>query len=220
MNNQTIIVYRFNSLYQILKEIEKYINFNVIEVSTEKSLINEIKSLNNFLIITKKKILNLDHQFILSQLPIKMFKIIEKLNIEFLKQKFVEQSKVIINNYIIDINAREMSSKNIKLKLTEKEVNTIIYLSKVNKPISANELQTKVWDYNSDLETHTVETHIYRLRKKISQNFLDDNFIISRNNGYQINKKNPIIRDLYTKKYKPKIVRPKKGKGSFKRKKI
>jgi len=186
MNNQTIIVYRFNSLYQILKEIEKYINFNVIEVSTEKSLINEIKSLNNFLIVTKKKILNLDHQFILSQLPIKMFKIIEKLNIEFLKQQFVEQSKVIINNYIIDINAREMSSKNVKLKLTEKEVNTIIYLSKVNKPISANELQTKVWDYNSDLETHTVETHIYRLRKKIFQNFLDDNFIISRNNGYQI----------------------------------
>ena len=186
MNNQTIIVYRFNSLYQILKEIEKYINFNVIEVSTEKSLINEIKSLNNFLIITKKKILNFDHQFILSQLPTKMFKIIEKLNIEFLKQQFVEQSKVIINNYIIDINAREMSSKNVKLKLTEKEVNTIIYLSKVNKPISANELQTKVWDYNSDLETHTVETHIYRLRKKIFQNFLDDNFIISKNNGYQI----------------------------------
>ena len=115
-----------------------------------------------------------------------MFKIIEKLNIEFLKQQFVEQSKVIINNYIIDINAREMSSKNIKIKLTEKEVNTIIYLSKVNKPISANELQTKVWDYNSNLETHTVETHIYRLRKKISQNFLDDNFIISKNNGYQI----------------------------------
>ena len=186
MNNQIIIVYRFNSLYQILKEIEKNINFIVIEVSTEKSLIDKIKSLNNFLIVTKKKISNLDHQLILNQSPIKIFKIIEKLNIEFLKQQFVEQSQVIINNYVIDINAREMSLKNIKLKLTEKEVNTIIYLSKVNKPISANELQTKVWDYNSDLETHTVETHIYRLRKKISQNFLDDNFIISRNNGYQI----------------------------------
>ena len=111
---------------------------------------------------------------------------IEKLNIEFLKQQFVEQSQVIINNYTIDINAREMFSKNVKLKLTEKEVNTIIYLSKANKPISIDELQTKVWDYNSDLETHTVETHIYRLRKKISQNFLDDNFIISTNNGYQI----------------------------------
>ena len=122
----------------------------------------------------------------MSQLPIKIFKIIEKLNIEFLKQQFVEQSHVIINDYIIDINAREMFSKNIKLKLTEKEVNTIIYLSKVNKPISINELQTKVWDYHSDIETHTVETHIYRLRKKILKNFLDDNFIISKNNGYQI----------------------------------
>jgi DNA-binding response OmpR family regulator len=186
MNNQNIIVYRFNSLYQILKELEEDINFRIIEISNEKSLINEIKNLNNYLIITKKQILKFNNQFILSQLPIKIFKIIEKLNIEFLKQKFVEQSQVIINDYTIDINAREMFSKNIKLKLTEKEVNTIIYLSKVNKPISINELQTKVWDYHSDIETHTVETHIYRLRKKISKNFLDDNFIISRNNGYQI----------------------------------
>ena len=186
MNNQIIIVYQFNTLYQILKEIEKNINFSVVEVSTEKSLMNEIKSLNNFLIVTKKKILNLDHQFILNQLPTKIFKMIEKLNIEFLKKRFAEQSQVIINNYVININAREISSKKIKLKLTEKEVDMIIYLSNVNKPISANELQTKVWDYNSDLETHTVETHIYRLRKKISQNFLDDNFIISTNNGYQI----------------------------------
>ena len=186
MNNQNIIVYRFNSLYQILKELEENINFRIIEISNEKSLINEIKNLNNYLIITKKQILKFNNQFILNQLPIKIFKIIEKLNIEFLKQQFVEQSQVIINDYTIDINAREMFSKNIKLKLTEKEVNTIIYLSKVNKPISINELQTKVWDYHSDIETHTVETHIYRLRKKISKNFLDDNFIISRNNGYQI----------------------------------
>jgi DNA-binding response OmpR family regulator len=111
---------------------------------------------------------------------------IEKLNIEFLKHQFVEQSKVTIKDYTIDINGREISSKNVKLKLTEKEISIIIYLSKLNKPISINELQTKVWDYHSDIETHTVETHIYRLRKKISKNFLDDNFIISKNNGYQI----------------------------------
>ncbi len=186
MNNQNIIVYRFNHLYQILKELEEDINFKIIEISDEKTLKDEIKKLNNHLIITKKQILKLNNQFILSQLPIKIFKMIEKLNIEFLKHQFVEQSQVIINDYIIDINAREMSSKNNKLKLTEKEVNTIIYLSKVNKPISIDELQTKVWDYHSDIETHTVETHIYRLRKKISKNFLDDNFIISKNNGYQI----------------------------------
>jgi hypothetical protein len=186
MNNHNIIVYRFHYLYQIFKELEKDIDFKIIEISNEKSLINEIKNLNNYLIVTKKEILKFDHQFILSNLPIKIFKIIEKINIQFLKQQFADQSQVIINNYIIDINSREMFSKNIKLKLTEKEVNTIIYLSKANKPSTIDELQTKVWDYQSDIETHTVETHIYRLRKKISKIFSDDNFIISKNNGYQI----------------------------------
>ena len=186
MNNQNIIVYRFNLLYQILKELEDNIHFKIIEISDEKTLTSEIKNLTNYLIITKKQILKFDNQFVLSQLPIKVFKLIEKLNIELLKHQFVEQSQFIINDYVIDINAREMSSKNVHLKLTEKEVNTIIYLSKANKPISINELQTNVWDYYSDIETHTVETHIYRLRKKISKNFLDDNFIISKNNGYQI----------------------------------
>ena len=186
MNNQNIIVYRFNLLYQILKELEEDMHFKIIEISDEKSLTNKIKNLKNYLIITKKKIVKFNNQFILSQSPIKIFKLIEKLNIAFLKHQFIEQSQVRINNYTLDINAREMSSNNTKLKLTEKEVNTIIYLSNVNKPISINELQTKVWDYHSDIETHTVETHIYRLRKKISKNFLDDNFIISKNNGYQI----------------------------------
>ena len=98
MNNQNIIVYRFNLLYQILKELEEDLHFRIIEISDEKSLTNQIKNLNNYLIITKKQILKLNNQFILSQLPIKIFKMIEKLNIEFLKQQFVEQSQVIINN--------------------------------------------------------------------------------------------------------------------------
>mgnify|MGYP000244435199 FL=1 len=186
MNNQNLIVYQLNHLFKIFKELEEDLNFSVIEILDEKSLINEIKNLNNYLIITKKEISKLNNQFILSQLPIKIFKMIERLNVEFLKLQFIEQSRVIINEYTIDVNAREMLSKNARLKLTEKEVNTIIYLSKMNKSISVNELQTKVWDYHSDMETHTVETHIYRLRKKISKKFLDDNFIISGNNGYQI----------------------------------
>ena len=79
-----------------------------------------------------------------------------------------------------------MLSKNIKLKLTEKEINTITYLSKSDKPVSVDELQEKVWSYQSDMETHTVETHIYRLRKKILNTFNDNNFITSEKNGYQI----------------------------------
>jgi DNA-binding response OmpR family regulator len=79
-----------------------------------------------------------------------------------------------------------MAANNIKLKLTEKEINTIIFLSKSNKPISVDELQKKVWSYQSEIETHTVETHIYRLRKKILNTFNDNEFIISKKNGYQI----------------------------------
>ena len=79
-----------------------------------------------------------------------------------------------------------MSTKKINLKLTEKEINIIKFLSKSNKPVSVNELQNKVWSYQSDIETHTVETHIYRLRKKILKTFNDNKFIISKKNGYQI----------------------------------
>ena len=79
-----------------------------------------------------------------------------------------------------------MLTKNKKLKLTEKEINTITYLSKSEKPVSVDELQEKVWSYQSDIETHTVETHIYRLRKKILNTFNDNNFITSEKNGYQI----------------------------------
>ena len=79
-----------------------------------------------------------------------------------------------------------MLINNTKLKLTEKEINTIVYLSKSNKPVGINELQKKVWSYKFDMETHTVETHIYRLRKKILNTFNDKEFIISKKNGYQI----------------------------------
>ena len=79
-----------------------------------------------------------------------------------------------------------MTKNDIKLKLTEKEINTISYLSKSKKPVSIDKLQAEVWSYQSDIETHTVETHIYRLRKKIFNSFNDNMFIVSKKNGYQI----------------------------------
>ena len=89
-------------------------------------------------------------------------------------------------SYRIDLNSREMLIKNNKLKLTEKEIYTITYLSKLDRPVSIDELQEKVWSYQTNIETHTVETHIYRLRKKIFNTFNDDKFIISEKDGYQI----------------------------------
>ena len=138
------------------------------------------------MIISNSKNINFKNQFILDKTPINVFKLLEKINIQFLKLQFNNQSEIKLNNYAINFNSREMFRENNKLKLTEKEINIITYLSKLNKPISVEELQEKVWGYQFNVETHTVETHIYRLRKKILSTFDDNKFIISKKNGYQI----------------------------------
>ena len=186
MSNQNLIIYRFSSLYHILKELEQDLNFEIFEATNEKNLSNLVSTLQNHLIVTSKNISNEYQYLTLDKLPIKFSKLIENLNIKFLQNKFAHQSKISINNYFIDLNSREISFNNIRLKLTEKEINTIIYLSNKKKPISIQELQRKVWSYQSGIETHTVETHIYRLRKKILKTFNDENLLMSKKNGYQI----------------------------------
>ena len=94
-----------------------------------------------------------------------------------------------IGSYKFNLNSREMSQSNLKLKLTEKEINSIIYLFNSKDVVKIDELQFKVWGYQRELETHTVETHIYRLRKKILQKFNDENFILTNKNGYEIDEK-------------------------------
>ena len=186
MGIQNLIIYKFISLYHILEELDLDLKFRISFIDNESSLNNEVKKYNNYLIISNEKYPDINNQFILDNLPINIFKLLEKINIQFLKLQFNSQSSVKVKDYTIDLNSREMLMNNIKLKLTEKEINTIIYLSKSNQPVSINELQKKVWSYQSDMETHTVETHIYRLRKKISNIFKDEEFIISKKNGYQI----------------------------------
>ena len=184
--DKNLIIYKFVKLYHILEELGLDLNFNVLFVDNEKNLNDKIKNFNNYLIITNKKYSHIDHQFVLNSIPINISKLIEKINIELLKTQFNNQSEFKVKNYVIDLNSREIFAKNIKLKLTEKEINTIIFLSRSNEPVSIDVLQEKVWSYQSDIETHTVETHIYRLRKKILNSFKDNEFIISKKNGYQI----------------------------------
>ena len=186
MGSQNLIIYKFNSLYHILEELGLDLNFEIVCINDENLLNDKIKTLNNYLILSEKKNLNIGNQIILDSVPVNIYKLVERINIEFLKLQFNTQSQIKINNYVIDLNSRQMISSNTKLKLTEKEINTIIYLSKVKKPVSIDELQQNVWRYQSDIETHTVETHIYRLRKKISNSFDNNEFILSKKNGYQI----------------------------------
>ena len=186
MNTHNLVIYELDELYKIFEEIKKDINFNFEKINN-KELLN-LKSNSNCLILTKKEIPELDNQIIFDKFPISIFKLLEKINIEFIKKNFQEQSEILIGNYIFNINSREMSSNTNKLKLTEKEISSIIYLLKAKKPVKIRELQSNVWGYQSQLETHTVETHIYRLRKKISKTFNYQDFIISKKNGYKIKK--------------------------------
>ena len=186
MSTQNLIIYKFLELYHILGELSSDLNLEITFIDNESSLREKVKNLNNYLIVSNKKYSDISNQYVLDNLPINIFKLIEKINIEFLKIQFTSQSKVKVSKYTIDLNSREMLLNKIRLKLTEKEINTIKYLSRSNKPVSIDELQDKVWSYQSDMETHTVETHIYRLRKKILDKFDDREFIISKKDGYQI----------------------------------
>ena len=187
MNNHNLVIYEFEELYKILVEIKKDINFN-FEFSNEQQLTG-LNSKSNFLIFTKKEIPGLDNQIIFNTFPTSIFRLLEKINIEFIKKNFHEQSDMAIGNYNLNLNSRVISFRNKKLKLTEKEIEAIVYLFKIAGSAKIQELQSNVWGYQSQLETHTVETHIYRLRKKILKTFNDENFIISKKDGYEIKKK-------------------------------
>ena len=184
MNNQKLIIYEFDKLYRILIEINNDVNLIIKKAS--KNDISHFISQPNTLILTQKKIAGLDNQIIFNDFPVPILKLLEKINTQFLKINFNKQSDIMIGSYKFNLNSREMSQSNLKLKLTEKEINSIIYIFNSKDVVKIDELQSKVWGYQPKLETHTVETHIHRLRKKVLDNFKDKDFIISTQNGYQI----------------------------------
>ena len=179
MNNQILFIYELESLYDIFTEIEENLNFKVINLNKKEISKINFNDYKDYLILSLKD-LKLPNMILIENFPIKFSKLLEKINVEFLKKNFNEQSNIMVSKYTINTNSREIILQNQKLKLTEKEIDMIIYLSKSKKPIKVKELQEKVWGYQSKLDTHTVETHIHRLRKKIKEKFLDDNLIISK----------------------------------------
>ena len=124
MNTHNLVIYELDELYKIFEEIKKDINFNFEKINKQELL--NLKSNSNCLILTKKEIPELNNQIIFDKFPISIFKILEKINIEFIKKNFQEQSEILIRNYRFNINSREMFFKENKLKLTEKEINSIL----------------------------------------------------------------------------------------------
>ena len=129
MTTQNLIIYKFKELYHILEELGLDLNFKILFVDNEKILNGKIKNLNNYLIITNKEYSDISNQFVLKDSPMSISKLLEKINIEFIKIQFSNQSEVKVNNYIIDINSREMLSKNTKLKL----IQSLFYPNQTNQ---------------------------------------------------------------------------------------
>ena len=154
MNSRILIIYEYQMLYQVLNEISEGLNCEIIQSSNKNFKELKFDTKNNYLIISKKKIEGVKNSLILNNLPIKLEKLIEMINIRFLKNKFLDQSHIKIGKY--------------------------------KKNVSVKELQKMVWDYSPNLDTHTVETHIYRLRKKMKETFANESFIINTSNGYSI----------------------------------
>ena len=191
---QSVFIINFNLLYEILDEIKENLSFKIIKFENEENFQENI-DLNaaDYLVISKAnhKLLlnnNINNQNLLefNDLPLSLKKLLELINIKLIKLKFNQQSKIIIKGYELNLNSKFFSKDGLKLKLTEKEIEIILYLN--NKKIKHNvaDLQKNIWGYSANMETHTVETHIYRLRKKISHLFKDEKFILSHKNGYFI----------------------------------
>ena len=195
---QKLHILNIPELDKIIIEIKDYINYKITYFNEKKDLIKKIgedkKFLENSIILVNQKDFSLlkskiDEKQIhcIAKFPIKISNLIDQLNARLIQQNYSAQSNININKYTLDINSRILKQSDNELKLTEREIDTIIFLKNENKPVKVDILQKKVWKYSGDLETHTVETHIYRLRKKIKDIFNDDSFIQSKKDGYIIN---------------------------------
>ena len=186
MSSKTLIIYDYQILFEILNEISESLNFKIIQSNKEEYNDLKLNFKNDHLIISRKKIQGLNNVLILEEKPIKFRKLLEIININLLKNKFYKQSNIKIGRYSLDLNSRKIFLKDKNLDLTERETNLIVFINE-RKNVTIKDLQKNVWDYSPNLETHTVETHIYRLRKKMSEIFGDENFILNTQNGYTIN---------------------------------
>ena len=207
MENITINLIGQSVLEEVLRENLKHINFEIKSFKKFNEIIQDSKVKNSSILVTSLKDYDL---FINSKLnipvlflnfgskksyttsaeiincPFQLNNFVERINVIFLKNKFLNNSNLNILNYEINLNSKEILRDGQKLKLTEREINFILFLKNSNSPQNIKSILKSVWNYSPNLETHTVETHVHRLRKKFFSHFKDDNFIKINKKGYFI----------------------------------
>jgi len=212
MQKLTISIFKSKIFLQIINEIKLFSKFKIIYYENidlclkdakkenhlvvcfnndpNQNFIDKIKFITSPIILVtnssvKKNILPNDLCEILI-LPFKILDFYKKVVLLIAKYQFKKNSVIKLHNYILDKNERKIKKDNLELQLSEKEINFLILFKKKREPINKNFVLKNLWNYSSESETHTVETHIHRLRKKILQKFGDNNFIKNNKNGYYI----------------------------------
>ena len=191
MINKNLCIVNSKILYEIFFECKNIFQYNIIFKKSENLDKYDYTSNDTIYLVSKEdaELFNkfqFSQIFVLKNLPIKVVDFITIINIQFLKTNFLNKSNIKIKDYNLDLNSKIISKKNKQLKLTEKEIQIILFLYSNLKSKSIQDLQKNIWNHQNELETHTVETHIYRLRKKIRENFDDEDFIINSNFGYKL----------------------------------
>ena len=196
MVNQKLYIINLSNFYDILDELKEHIGYEISKFNSKEIFFDKYNSkkisLDNSILIVNEKEYNFfvksikEDQIIKFKPPVNIFKFIENLNVRFIQKKYQDQSNVNVKDFFLNINSRELKKDKLTLKLTERETDMILYLNDSKKPVNVETLEKEIWQHSSDLETHTVETHIYRLRKKIKAEFGNDDLIKSNKDGYTI----------------------------------
>jgi len=198
MTKPFVSIVEISSLHDVLVEIQSFFSFQIFNFVNTNDFLSQRNNNNsnilNSLIISKKnnhfllssKIIDSKDLILIDDSPIRINNLLDKINILLIKKKYDFQSQLNIKKYTINLNSKIISNNLNSLKLTEREIDIILFLKEKKIPQSVITLQSEVWNYSTTLETHTVETHIYRLRKKIKAHFNDENFILSLKDGYKI----------------------------------
>ena len=173
INNKDLIDGKFNAII-IESENNKKNSFENIAIP--KILIKKNNNLNKFE----------DDFSLIVKLPLNIVQFNQDIIDLCKKHEFKKNSLIKIRNYILDKNERVLKKNDTTLKVTEKEVIFLETLYSSKKPLSRDYILKNIWEYSSETDTHTVETHIYRLRQKIKNHFNDTDFIKNYKEGYSL----------------------------------
>ena len=211
MNNYTISIFQNKIFFQIITEMKLFCDFKFkhyddldspISNQEENEIFIFFNNHKNNHILNKLEIYKVPFIIISEDVGVKNnfsgefkdqlnipFSILEfkkKVTLLIAKINFKKNSFIYLKNYIIDKNERKIKKGKLELQLSEKEIDFLVLFSKNKEPVTRNFILKKVWNYSAESETHTIETHVHRLRKKIFEKFDDKNFIKNNNKGYYI----------------------------------